>query len=482
MEFIKKFCKSGNVNELDFLDDECKQKVIDTSVRVLFQTPENIDSSLAFKVLYHFNVIQTIIKASGKNIISYTGNINTNDPIQKLLYIGVTTIPVYSADQIEKLSSDFDKTLLTFPEFKRNPNNPSKNIENDDLLYALGGFAALGNPASFHNPFVRKLRTKACKVVRNKIFKPLLKSYPNQTFAKKLRSQVLFDRMMYRQVLQEPVAEAWHRDIIDKKVGDVTPGDIIFGGWVNTSKYNQAFSFIPGSHLGVNLFKLKSGGFAEPGMMYDKQIDILKKEIKNDPTNDEAKNSLNELKKKRKEMYNIFKNHKQQMVVPPGHCIIFPQYILHEVVAKGVKHIVKRVFTGYRLTTSNKLLMIDPKTRKPTLLEDVSKQRIMLLGGGMKPPVYSANHGSNFLRKPFNIYGSKNPKYGKKGKNIKKSLIEWSNMTFKDVCEIDRPARNGKAAYRVAKRHMNSLEELGLPKYKEYSKKELKMYYPQKVL
>ena len=55
-------------------------------------------------------------------------------------------------------------------------------------------------------------------------------------------------------------------------------------------------------------------------------------------------------------------------------------------------------------------------------------------------------------------------------------------MTFKDVCEIDRPARNGKDAYRVAKRHMNSLEELGLPKYKEYSKKELKMYYPQKVL
>lgn len=482
MEFIKKFCKSGDASILDSLDAKCKQKVIDTSVRVLFQSPENIDTSLAFKVLQHFNVIETLLKVGSKNIIGYTGNINTDDPIQKLLYIGVTTVPVYSESQLDKLVKDFDKTLISFPEYNRHPNDPTKNIENDDLLYVLGGFAALGNPASFHNPFVRKLRTKACQVVRNKIFKPLLKSYPDQAFAKKLRSQVLFDRMMYRQILQEPVAEAWHRDIIDKKVGDVKPGDIIFGGWVNTSKYNQAFSFIPGSHLGVNLYKLKSGGFAEPGMMYDKKIDKLKKELKSDPENDEIKEKLNSVKRQRKEMYTIFKNHKQQMIVPPGHCIIFPQYILHEVVAKGVKHIVKRVFTGYRLTSSNNLLMVDPNSRKPTLLQDVSEQRIMLLGGGMKPPVYSANHGSNFLRKPFNIYGAKNPKYGKKGKNIRKNLIQWSNMTFKDICEIDRPARNGKDAYRVAKRHMNSLEELGLPKYKEYSKKELKMYYPQKVL
>ena len=159
MEFINTFCKSGNPSILDSLDAKCKQKVIDTSVRVLFQSPENVDTSLAFKVLQHFNVIQTLIKAGGKNIISYTGNINTDDPIQKLLYNGVTTLPVYSESQLDKLVKDFDKTLLTFPEYKRHPSNPAKNIENEDLLYVLGGFAALGNPASFHNPFVRKLRT-----------------------------------------------------------------------------------------------------------------------------------------------------------------------------------------------------------------------------------------------------------------------------------------------------------------------------------
>jgi hypothetical protein len=65
--------------------------------------------------------------------------------------------------------------------------------------------------------------------------------------------------MMNRPAMQEPTAEAWHRDIIEKSTGNIAPGDIIFGGWVNTSKHPQAFSYIPGSHLGVDLYSLKSG-------------------------------------------------------------------------------------------------------------------------------------------------------------------------------------------------------------------------------
>ena len=106
----------------------------------------------------------------------------------------------------------------------------------------------------------------------------------------------------------------------------------------------------------------------------------------------------------------------------------------------------------------------------------------MRLGGGMLPPVYSANHGMSFLRKKFFIYGSKNPKHGKKAnlKNqIKETTISWSNKNFKDVCKINRPARNGKDAYQIVKRYMNSLEEMGLPLYPEYTKKELEIYYPQ---
>ncbi|GAF82047.1 unnamed protein product, partial [marine sediment metagenome] len=443
------------------------------------------NKEIAMEVLEHFGVVKSFYKAQGKNIIHYTGNIDTSDPIKELLYIGVTTVPVYSPSELTDIGKKFDEACLTFPEYLRSASNPSKNPDNQDLLYVLGGFGAYGNPASFHNMFVRDLRNRANQSVKNKLLKPLVTSYPDQKFAKKLKSQVLFDRMMNRPAMQEPTAEAWHRDIIEKSTGNIAPGDIIFGGWVNTSKHPQAFSYIPGSHLGVDLYSLKSGGFAEPGAIFDKSIGTVQKKIKNTEDEDEKeelKKNLKELRGKRKKLYELFKQFKSRTVVPPGHAIIFPQYILHEVVSKGVNHAVKRVFTGYRLTTSNELLMVDKKTRKPTLLNNVKTQSIMRLGGGMLPPVYSANHGMSFLRKKFFIYGSKNPKHGKKAspKNqIKETTITWSNKNFKDVCKINRPARNGKDAYQIVKRYMNSLEEMGLPLYPEYTKKELEIYYPQ---
>ena len=51
-----------------------------------------------------------------------------------------------------------------------------------------------------------------------------------------------------------------------------------------------------------------------------------------------------------------------------------------------------RLFTGFRLTRSNKPFM------------DIKKvymdQGLVSLGGGMKPPMYSSNHGSSFLGIP----------------------------------------------------------------------------------
>jgi exodeoxyribonuclease-3 len=486
---IDEYCKKRDTTLLDILDTVAKEKFISMCVRVLFQSPDitegGANKEIAMEVLEHFGVVKSFYKAQGKNIIHYTGNMDTSDPVKELLYIGVTTVPVYSPSELTDIGEKFDEACLTFPEYLRSASNPSKNPDNQDLLYVLGGFGAYGNPASFHNMFVRDLRNRANQSVKNKLLKPLVTSYPDQKFAKKLKSQVLFDRMMNRPAMQEPTAEAWHRDIIEKSTGNIAPGDIIFGGWVNTSKHPQAFSYIPGSHLGVDLYSLKSGGFAEPGAIFDKSIGTVQKKIKNSEDDDEKeklKSELKELRGKRKKLYELFKQYKSRTVVPPGHAIIFPQYILHEVVSKGVNHAVKRVFTGYRLTTSNELLMVDKKTRKPTLLDNVKNQSIMRLGGGMLPPIYSANHGMSFLHKKFFIYGSKNPKHGKKAdaKNqIKETTITWSNKNFKDVCKINRPARNGKDAYQIVKRYMNSLKEMGLPLYPEYTKKELEIYYPQ---
>ena len=483
-EMIKQFCETGNVEYLNQLSELAREKFILSCAHTLFQGQGN--KKIAMAALKHFGILETFFKAGGKDIIRYTNTLSLENALQNLLFVGAATVPVYQLSELDDLDKSFNAACHSFPEYARTSAN--KNKDGKDILYVLGGFAALGNPASFHNMFVRNLRQKANKAVKKELFSPLLKTYPDPNYSKKVRSQVLFDRMMWRPSMQEPTAEAWHRDIMSKDIADVKPGDIIFGGWVNTSKQSQGFSFIPGSHLNVDLYELKSGGFAEPGFIYDKPIDKVKKEIKNTDNEDEIKklkDNLKGLRQKRKALYELFKKYKTRAIVPPGHAIIFPQYVLHEVVSKGVNHDVKRVFTGYRLTTSKDLLIVDKKTRRPVLEENIKTQSIMRLGGGMRPPIYSANHGMSFLRKKFFIFGSKNPKHGKKAKasdQIKETTISWSKNTFKERCLINRPSRKGNPAYQIVYRYMPSLEKLGLPLYPLYTEEEKKIYYPQLLL
>jgi exodeoxyribonuclease-3 len=482
-EIIAEYCKTNDSSILENLDAEAKQLFISSCVRELFQPTG--DTKLAMAVLTHFKLVESFYKAEGKNIIHYTGSVKPGGTLDSLLYIGAATVPVYTSDELEQLSKDFTATCESFPEY----------LPNVDI-YVLGGFAAFGNPASFHNPFVRNLRGKANSAVKKALFEPFLRSYPDPTFAKTVHSEVLFDRMMQRPIMQTPTAEAWHRDIIDKKHADVHPGDIIFGGWTNTSKFAQSFSFIPGSHLGVDLYSLKSGGFAEPGAIFDSRIGKVQKKIKvmKGAMNGKSKKEIEEatetlrdelksFRKDRKALYELFKQHKTSITIPPGHAVIFPQYVLHEVVNKGQKHVIERVFTGYRLTQSTTPMMVDATTKKSTLLENTTNQSIMRLGGGMLPPMYSANHQMSFLRKKFMIYGSKNPSHGKGSDDpVKEDLISWSDKSFKAACLIDRPARAGHPEYKVVKRYMNSLKEMNLPLYPAYTKEELTIYYPQKVL
>ena len=52
-------------------------------------------------------------------------------------------------DWREQARADFRETLQSIPEFTKD------HTLND--AFVLGGFAALGNPSSFHNPFVRRM-------------------------------------------------------------------------------------------------------------------------------------------------------------------------------------------------------------------------------------------------------------------------------------------------------------------------------------
>lgn len=122
--------------------------------------------------------------------------------------------------------------------------------------FVKGGFAALGNPASFHNPVVRTYREWAMAIVINAVFRETVakkKAQDSQDW--KLEQKV--ERMTIRQPEEKPSRESWHRD---EAVIATTPFDCVYGGWINLDPVPQYFSCVLGSHrTGVTT----NGGFVK---------------------------------------------------------------------------------------------------------------------------------------------------------------------------------------------------------------------------
>ena len=157
---LEKFCSTQDTKFLNNIDEITKLLLIDTSYSCLYQKYGNIQ--LANKVLEYYGEIQNIL-----DVPIY----NSQKPLnmyQKLKRTGVTTLPVFSSEELIPLQKEFHQTLLSFPEYSRHTTEP---------IYVLGGFAAFGNPASFHNPLVRKIRLK-CREEIIKLFKIDAKAQP----------------------------------------------------------------------------------------------------------------------------------------------------------------------------------------------------------------------------------------------------------------------------------------------------------------
>ena len=333
--------------------------------------------------------------------------------VDKFKKTGVVTINLIQSKDIKEYQTEFKNTLKKFPEYlSETPNN-----------HVLGGFAALGNSASFHNPFVRKLRKMAYdKLVNHPLFITVVKR--NNI---KYNIEQLVDRMMFRQKGMSPPAESWHRDVMPSD--KLREGDELYGGWINLDSKSQYFSCLLGSHLGIDPSNIDSGFATVP------------------------KDDVKALGK-----------YKTKVEILPGSIVIFPQYILHEVVNTKKKYDMMRLFTGWRFTTSRKSLH---KNMKKML----KNQEPIPLPGGMKPPLYAKNHMSYFLNKQFII----------DSKKTKMSTIEWSNDTFKPSLLVTKIDKNGNN-YQIIPRYMKGLKELGLTMYDDYSNEELKMYKPQSII
>jgi hypothetical protein len=138
--------------------------------------------------------------------------------------------------------------------------------------------------------------------------------------------------------------------------------------------------------------------------------------------------------------------------VKPGHLILFPQHILHEVLSNKSKHVQYRLFIGWRLTKSKTLIF---EQQKKQAIRDLS---VPVLPSGQIPPVYSANHASVFKNKQFNYISATAIPRG--------TLIDWLETSFID--KVKEKFVNGT----MHKRCMLSLTEYNMRDGFEYSEED----------
>ncbi len=284
---------------------------------------------------------------------------------------GVVVIKLLDQEELERYHQGFWNETRQFPEY----------LTQDEPIYVMGAFGALGNPGSFHNMTVRNLRKEAMQ----KLF-PLFQELDQSN----RYLQQLIDRMSIRRQGTTPTKETWHRD-----QSPIVEGDDIFGGWINLDlKDNQYFSCLPETHRNIKEI-----------VGFDKiDADAIKPFLK----------------------------YKKLYQIPPGHCVIFYQNIIHEVLAKKAKITSIRLYLGWRLTY----------LPQPLFKYDYDKQAICKLPSGQLPPMYAQMHLC------FN----------------KNKLISWSTDTFKPIC---------LTSVNLVDRFMKSLADYNFPLYPTYDQEEL---------
>ena len=241
----------------------------------------------------------------------------------------IHTVKIFEEFELDKLRIEFLNECKQFQEFETTINSK----------FVLGGFGALGNPSSFHNMFVRKIRL----IVYEKT-KELFKTVYNDK-----NIEVFFDRMLFRKAGESPSRENWHRDITP----NLEFNDIVYGGWLNLDDKSNYFSCIPGSHQK----ETNTTGFVK---------------IKKD--------EFSELNKK-----------KEKIEILPGHIILFNQNTIHEIMATKLKYDSYRIFHGFRITNSRVPIFNYNKI--------IENQDVPPLPSNQQPPMYAKLHWTNHIQK-----------------------------------------------------------------------------------
>lgn len=247
-------------------------------------------------------------------------------------------------DNCEKLRNKFLLETEQFPEYTdRGKNNKD---------FGLGGFCALNNASSFHNPTARQLRGEIDEDLNDFLIELQNALGSFNTELRSFNTELLIDRFMLRQAGRKPTAESFHRD-------DSTgiEGDVILGGWFNFNTQPHVFSCIPKTHV--------IGGPPPAQVGFNKipkhaQADMKAKSV--------------------------------QVQVPTGCVILFIDNLIHEVLAKKYNFDMMRLFVGYRLTT-------DTNSMIPHIDDILTTQAVVPLKSGQMPPMYAMLHLVNWISK-----------------------------------------------------------------------------------
>ena len=398
---------------------------------------------------------------------------------EQLYKEGYVVIPLF-VDSVSQMHAQFEEALRGFPEYQRTDDGELSKWANTQNklqlpMYVKGGFGALGNASSFHNPFVRYVRTNAY-VALKPMFEALLQLEDGKSKDRKLEQ--IMDRMRVLNPGASISAETWHRDTTPEDL--VEEEDSIFGGWINFDvRKVQEFSAFRGSHRQAPADIPKAGpGFSVLEPAAQRRLSELKTQYQQKPwaelsdmeslsylmsrlrkemeqlvatTNgwqerqqlvDNKINSMNRESKRSYyaryiEEYKAGQRRKWEIEIPPGHILIFYQDMIHEVVKKRIPKrggtASYRLFTAWRLTTASTPLFP---------VEDILNQMgVPLLKSKQKIAMHP--QGSWFGRK-----------------EVRLNLQAWSLSTFKGAMLVPRTIQSGRDAgstYNVVRQFAPSL-------------------------
>lgn len=291
-----------------------------------------------------------------------------------------------------------------------------------DSIKVMGAFGAFGNPSSFHHKDLRRLR--------NGIY-DVMYSFWAELHPHKWLTHIP-DRFSVRRQGTSTTAESWHQDVSAPywQLGE----RVIYGGWVNLdADQTQYFSCIPRSH---RTHAPTASGF----------------------------------QKFSKEQSQAFDNQRMQpgVPIPPRHCIVFNEILVHEVKAHHQKADSYRLYLKYCVANTRSYFR--------DTWGDIITHQMQQLG---VPPYHVEREGSYTFPK---MYGPMHVNMNGKPSTLHR--IEDFTQTLKPQFWAP-PRKDGKFRGAIwVEQILPSLRNVGISaRYlPPYHKRELRYYSPMQLV